>query len=114
MFVGLHRVLSGLLFFSAALDNCEVDVAIDGQAVTLGLWDYGAREDYGKIDAFSYPNTDVRCQSECLMHRPYVYWLNSHLFFHCNTPVVRFFVCSPISLLALQLTMTLFSLCSCH
>lgn len=40
-------------------DNKAKRVTLDGQVITLTLWDTAGQEDYARLRPLSYPNTDV-------------------------------------------------------
>ncbi|XP_055865517.1 ras-related protein ced-10-like isoform X1 [Biomphalaria glabrata] len=48
-------------------DNTTIDLTVEGQQVSLGLWDTAGQEDYDRLRPLSYPGADcfILCFSLC-------------------------------------------------
>lgn len=80
-------------YVPTVFDKLSVDLVVDGNAVTLGLWDTAGQEDYTILRPLSYPNTDVflvcfSCVGPQSFENVSEKWL-PEVRHHCpNTPIV--------------------------
>lgn len=56
---GKTQLLISYTNVSTVFENYCVTLMVDGEPVTLGLWDTTGREDYDRLRPLSYPQTDV-------------------------------------------------------
>ena len=46
-------------YIPTVFDNYSAKVILDGDAISLGIWDTSGQEDYQRLRPLSYPQTDV-------------------------------------------------------
>lgn len=59
MAAGKKQLLISYTNAPTVFENYPVTLMVDGEPVTLGLWDTTGQEDYERLRPLSYPNTDV-------------------------------------------------------